>query len=234
MQLNRHGMFSLTLIRLMLGINSILITKPIITSKTPIRKRANRPVKILYTGNLLIGRINSLKVLIDVLNKINYIDTYFELDIYTQTNLEQDYIAALSSEWCKFRGNIPQEQVLQKQNEADILLFLEDITGPYRKAARLSFSTKITDYLSAGKCIFAIGDMDIAPMEYFKKENAAITASSALEIFDALTNIKDNPNIISEMQENSYNCGIRNHCKEDIDDRINNSIKSLISVKGNL
>lgn len=209
-------------------ITCTLITKPIINVQVPLLKQVKKPIRILYTGNLLIGRSYTLKIFIEALKKINSKEINYELEIYTQTSLGKEYIKDLSSKWCRFEESIPQDLVLQKQNDADILLFLEDITGPHNKAARLSFSTKITDYLSAGKCIFAIGDMDIAPMHYLKEENAAVTASNANEIYNSLVSLKENPSLIIEMQKNSYDCGIKNHSKQEISMRINNTIKNLI------
>ena len=91
------------------------------------------------------------------------------------------------------------------------LLFLEDIDGPDAKVARLSFSTKLTDYLSAGKCILAIGNKDTAPMEYLEHNNAALVADSKATIMELLTKIISNPNLCVQIASNAANLGISNH-----------------------
>ena len=52
------------------------------------------------------------------------------------------------------------------------MLFAEAVDGEAAKISRLSFSTKLTDYFASGKCIFAVGNEDTAPMEYLKNEDA--------------------------------------------------------------
>lgn len=95
-------------------------------------------------------------------------------------------------------------------------MFLEDIVGSNNKKARLSFSTKITDYFSAGKCIFAIGPADIAPMDYFKREDAAICVNDKAQIERAINMLVSTPSIIDDYAEKALDCGRKNHSKEKI------------------
>ena len=76
----------------------------------------------------------------------------FFIEVYTNTRLDPEFLEKIDPAVCCIHPPIPQAEVLVKQKAADVLLFLEDIDGPHAKTARLSFSTKITDYLSAGKC----------------------------------------------------------------------------------
>lgn len=84
--------------------------------------------------------------------------------IYTIAEISDDL--QNSGNGVVFYKSVPQNKVLYLQ-QSDILLFAEDIVGAEWKVERLSFSAKILDYLNSGKCIYAIGDNDIVPMEYF-------------------------------------------------------------------
>ena len=88
-----------------------------------------------------------------------------------------------------------------------------------RVAARLSFSTKITDYLSNSKCVLAIGKEDIAPMDYFIRNDSAITATDETQLEEKLRYILDNPQVIEEYGKKAFDCAKRNHDKEVIDKR---------------
>ncbi len=188
-----------------------VLTKPL--SKTPIVKEysGSFPIRMIYTGNLLIGRDRSLIRLCNALKQINQNDVKICLDVYTKTVLSDDALQNIQCEWCCVHKPIPQSEVLIKQNEADILLFLEDIDGKDAKAARLSFSTKITDYLSAGKCIFAIGNRDTAPIQYFLENCAAIVCDTDSNILSNLEQIIHNKNIVNEYAENACAAGKNNH-----------------------
>ena len=88
------------------------------------------------------------------------------------------------------------------------------------KTARLSFSTKLTDYFRSGKCILAVGNGDTAPMEYLKEKDAAICASNSEEIINAIKLLTENGEVIPEYAQKAYNCGKENHDKKEIQKRL--------------
>ncbi len=193
------------------GINCHVLTKPL--SKTPVVQKYDGllPIHLLYTGNLLIGRNRSLMRLYEAMKTVNQDGVKVCLDVYTKTVLSDEVICYLQCEWCHIHKPIPQAEVLTKQNEADVLVFLEDIDGNDAKAARLSFSTKITDYLSAGKCIFAIGNKDTAPMQYFAENKAAIMCDTDEKIRLGLQQIIHNENIVNDLADRACEVGKNNH-----------------------
>ena len=77
--------------------------------------------------------------------------------------------------------------------------------------ARLSFSTKLTDYFKNGKCIFAIGDKKIAPIIYLRDNDCAVIANEYSEIEERLRYIIDKPERIQEYSRKAYECGKKNH-----------------------
>ena len=95
-------------------------------------------------------------------------------------------------------------------------MFLEDIDGKDAKVARLSFSTKITDYLSTGKCVLAVGNIDTAPMQYFAENDAAIVCENEVSITKSLEKIYDNPEIIKEYAQKAILSAKKNHDPEKI------------------
>ena len=206
------------------NINSVLLTKPLNTTPVFSKSEFNKPLKMLYTGNLLIGRDKSLQKVSNALNEINKVDTKIVLDVYTGTFLDDNSKSGICSPFCKIHEPISQQEVLKLQKEADILLFLEDIDGKDAKVARLSFSTKITDYLSSGKCILAVGNCDIAPIEYFKENDCALVASNKEEIVKALSLDEETLNYYAK---NAIDCGIKNHSAEKIRDIFYSTINSL-------
>lgn len=210
------------------GINCQLLTKPLNSEPSVNYNVINTPLKMIYTGNLYIGRDRSLAKISKALQKINEEKTHIQLDVYTATHLQTEQKATIENQWCVIHPPVPQSDVLRLQKEADILLFLEDIDGPDAKVARLSFSTKTTDYLSAGKCIFAVGNPDTAPMDYFIKNNAAIIASSEKEITDKLLAIIEQPDLMITFAKNACECGLKNHNIAVIQKTFDETLNSII------
>ena len=202
------------------GIDSVLLTKPVRAAVHPVsRQEVSSPIRMLYTGNLLVGRDETLALVADAIRSINKEEQKVILDIYTATPLSAKMKARLDVPGCcTLHGFIPQEEVFDKQREADVLLFAESLSSR-EKIARLSFSTKTTDYLSAGKCIWAVGNEDLAPISYLSSEDAALVCTSPKEIERMLKEIVSHPERIREYAVKGYECGVRNHSNESIQAR---------------
>ena len=195
------------------GVNSIVLTKPMRSIHVQsYQYNGSNPIHIVYTGNLLYGRLNSIKLLIRAILDINKSDMKFFIDIYTPTVISQIDFNYINNESCRIHGAIPQEEVYIQQQNADILLFVEDINS-INNIARLSFSTKITDYLSCRRCILAIGSIDNSAIEYFKEEDAALTCTCEKDIEITLHKIISNPQMLAYYAEKAYETSLKNHDK---------------------
>jgi hypothetical protein len=204
------------------NINSTFIAKGIDFTKITYQKKPlNNPLKIVYLGQIIYGRIYSLIEVAQTLKKINETEIKAQLFIYTNNELSNKFRKQLEIDNISFiMKPVPYNEVPKVMANADILLFVESLIPKYQNIARLSFSTKIADYLSSGKCIFAIGKNDIAPIEYFKEEDAAIIANSLSEIEKKLTSLINDQEMIIKYGEKAYKCGIKNHQIEKIQKKL--------------
>ncbi len=168
------------------GINSIVLTKPMLSEKAVDDDIIiSDPIKLLYTGNLGIGRLDTLKLIVQAISG----RTEFTLDVYTNTYISELDKRKIETSNSHIHDAVSQEEVFKLQKDADVLLFLEDVSED-NLIARLSFSTKITDYYSAGKCIFAVGNKDLAPMELLEESNSALIAHNAEEVVTCVDQLK--------------------------------------------
>ena len=108
-------------------------------------------------------------------------------------------------------------------------MFAESLVGKEANVAKLSFSTKITDYLSNGKCIFAVGKEYIAPIDYFVRNDSAIVSTNVEDIKQNIKRIIDNPAIVTEYSKKAYDCAVRNHEKNMVDQRFINSMLAVVA-----
>ena len=198
--------------------NSVILTKGIDFSVIPYEEKPlNKPIKMVYTGKLIIGRWLSLAKIAEALGEINKDEIKVELDIYTTDVLTEEQKTKLNRNGCSVKGALTLDEVQVVPKQADILVFVESLEKKFRYTARLSFSTKITDYLKSGKCIFAVGDKDIAPIDYFNRYDSAITATSYDEIGEKLKELINNENRIIEYSKKAYECGKEHHNAELMD-----------------
>lgn len=198
------------------GTNSKILTKSIdFTNKSYQHRKPNNPLKFVYTGSMIIGRDRTLAFVADCINEINkqYGEVKAEMYIYSQTEPNYDILKRIENGAAHFCGHVSREEVLSIQQESDVVIFAEAIDGKEANAAKLSFSTKITDYISKGKCVLAIGKDYIAPIDYFKRNDSALIANSKDEIYKQVKHIIENPQIVDEYGEKAFNCAVRNHEK---------------------
>ena len=198
------------------GTDSVILTKSIdFTDKGYLHKSPNSPLKFVYTGNMEIGRDKTLALLADAINNVNNAlgEMKAELFLYSQTVPNDSMMKRLNTGASHYCGSVPHQQVKAIQREADVVVFAEALEGKDANIAKLSFSTKITDYISNGKCVLAIGKDYIAPMDYFQRNDAAIIAHTSEEIHQQVKRIVEHPTLIDEYGEKAFNCAIRNHEK---------------------
>lgn len=202
------------------GIDSILLTKPICEQSEFVPYIPGDPIRMLYTGKLIIGRDKTIVEVVKAIQKVNANGQKVILDIYTNTELSKNMKQKIEIPGCcQLHAPVSQQDVLKLQKDADILLFVESMSNR-DLTARLSFSTKLTDYFSAGKCIWAIGNRDLGPISYIESEKAGLVSWDKESIERVLSSMAENPTLVTEYAKCAADCGKKNHDKGIIEERL--------------
>lgn len=214
------------------GTNSVILTKAIDFSNRPYNPHPlNNPIRFVYTGSLIIGRDKTMAMIADAINRVNEeageVKACF--DIYSGDEPVAEVMGHLNNGACKHRGFLQRSEVDRVQSEADVVVFAEALEGKDSNIARLSFSTKITDYLANGKCILAVGKKDIAPIDYFERNDSAIIAYNEEDIYEQVSRIVKNPELVSEYGKKAYDCAVRNHEKQTVNHRFIETMCNVVS-----
>lgn len=214
------------------GTNSVILTKAIDFSNRPYKPHPlNNPIRFVYTGSLIIGRDKTMAMIADAINRVNKdageVKACF--DIYSGDEPVAEVMEHLNNGACKHRGFLQRSEVDRVQSEADVVVFAEALEGKDSNIARLSFSTKITDYLANGKCILAVGKKDIAPIDYFERNDSAIIAYNEEDICKQVSRIVKNPELVSEYGKKAYDCAVRNHEKQTVNHRFIETMCNVVS-----
>ena len=214
------------------GTDSLILTKSIdFTSRPYTPQPLNKPLQFVYTGSLIIGRDKTMALIADAINEINieYGEVKAELNIYSKDEPVDEVMSRLNNGASHHRGFIQRSEVDRVQSEADVVVFAESLVGKSANIAKLSFSTKITDYLANGKCVFAVGKDYIAPIDYFIRNDSAIVSTDESQIKKNLKMLIENSALIEEYSRKAYDCAVRNHEKSMVDKRF---IESMVKVSG--
>jgi len=215
------------------GINSIFLAKGAdFSTHQDIEHTLNKPLRLVYLGQVIYGRIYSLISLSKVLQAINKDKVKAQLFVYTNNAISDELKKQLLAGNSTFLvPPVPYNEVANVIHDADIVVFVESFERKYKNVARLSFSTKLCDYLSSGRAILAVGPEDIAPMNYLKDNKAAFVCISCEEIAPTLETATNNPDLVQQMATQSYACAKRNHDIKDIHRLVESTIATCAKGK---
>lgn len=144
-----------------------------------------------YLGNLHSNRWKSIaeigRVLDDIRNK-DHIKVEFR--IYSASVLEKNVKELFNSiASIRFMGKVEPSKVRDTQLQADVLVHVEAFDDASVNSTRLSLSTKLPEYLSVHRAIFAYGPKEIASMRYLKDNNIAEVCFEQSALHDGIYSI---------------------------------------------
>ena len=163
----------------------------------------DKEVSFVYTGNIGTGRY-------ELLSKIGRtLDDEMpsaKLKIYSATPLTEEMKKSFSL--CKsirFMGAVSSAEVLKIQQQADFLIHVESFSKEGISSAKMSFSTKIIDYMLSGKPIFAVGPSEVNSIEVLKNHNLAIVVENESNLWGVLNKLANNQIDLKTIGNNVYN-----------------------------
>ena len=120
-------------------------------------KPVGKPIHLVYAGNIIYNRWETLAVLADALEIINKDGEKMVLDIYTNTQLTPEMAKRLKNRRGTIvHGRVAPSELVEIYKRADIALHIESFTKKYRLDTKDSFSTKIVDLMSSTCAIMAV------------------------------------------------------------------------------
>ncbi len=191
---------------------------------------SNKPLKLVYTGNIGAGRWKSLAMIAETLKRINKDYLRAELIIYSPTPMTERMKQSLNVEGSVYlMGSVPSDSISEIHLDADILVHVEPLDLKGRLQVRQSFSTKIVDYFHAGRTILAIGWTKAASIDYLIREDAALVANNSESIYEKLEMILKRNIYLNEYAMKAWNCGRKNHQIGEIQTKLFKDIHLLVN-----
>lgn len=196
----------------------------------------NDTKRIIYAGNLGLNRwktILSLGKAIDMFNSSNN-STKYVIDIYSadclSVEMEENFKNVNS---IIFHGFLSSNNLTEEIQKANFLLCCESFDIVSKRVTRLSISTKIGEYICAGKCIIAIGPEDVASIKYLKRNNLAnvITSNEIGAIFSNIKFLFEHPEKSIEYIKNTEKEKQQRFNKEYINRILKEMIENAIHSK---
>lgn len=159
---------------------------------------------MVYAGGLHYKRWQVLSEIANTLKDINASNEIMcQLKIYSSQNISDDIIEKIDVEGAsEFCGGASATQIADIYADADILLHVESFEKKAIASTKYSFSTKIPEYLSANKCVLAVGPAEVASVRYLT--DFACVVSDYAELSRTLTKL---------MNDSDYRDSIKRYCE---------------------
>ncbi|TWU24677.1 glycosyltransferase [Bythopirellula polymerisocia] len=137
-------------------------------------------VRFIYAGNLGLERWRQLRALAAALNELAAQSSrQLSLDIYSSAEQINAYRKDLEvSPIVKLRGWCPSEELPRVFQDADVLVHVESFDEDVTALTRLSLSTKLYQYMMAGRCLLGFGPEHLASMKLIQQTTAGVVVST--------------------------------------------------------
>lgn len=141
--------------------------------------RTGRPLRLVYAGNLGINRYKVLHLIGQALLELGQEEgIHARLEIYSSYLPEKRVRKKLElAPVMTFCGSRYGEELEQVKQDADILVHVEAFERRYRQLTYTAMSTKISEYLAAGRVILAVGPEEAASIGFLLRHDVAMVVS---------------------------------------------------------
>ncbi len=182
-------------------------------------------VRIRYFGNLGLERWKVLRELGICIEALNCHRARAMLEVYSSVT-DEGIIRVLTIEnACYYRGWVSGDELFRLLQGADITVHVESFNGAMMRRTWASISTKIANYLGAGKCILAIGPDGLASMEHIKE--AACTVSRLEDLPRKVDRLIGSAELRSSYQEKARNLAREKHDIEQIKKQVRQIVETV-------
>lgn len=175
----------------------------------PYREKLEDKIIIIYAGGMHLKRNEVLKSISDFIAS----KSKLELHIYTSNLNIETYGKEFKGENTFFHCTVPHEKICKIYENADILLHIESFDEKVIQYTKYSMSTKIPEYMMAGRPIICYAPHSIAAYQYVVECKAGIGVENLYEFEKALDLLSDSE-IRKQFGSRGYLNAKKNHSVE--------------------
>jgi glycosyltransferase involved in cell wall biosynthesis len=179
---------------------------------------------VSYLGNLALGRWKALAIIAEQIKRLKEEGFKILLEVYSLQKPNAKILKLLHNPpYSVFKGAVTdQNEIDQIISRSNLVLHVESFSKKDKDVTRFSVSTKISEYLSYGKCILAYGPEDVASIKYLKRNKAALICNDSKEVYEGIRQILVNSTLKQEYMLTAYNLAKEKHSRPDMKSILNN------------
>lgn len=182
-------------------------------------------IRLVYSGGVHSGRDNSLGLIAKAL-KNNEDNIPVKLDIFLphkDVDRMKDRIGSKDSfdnTNTAIYPYIDKDKQLENLRNADVLLHVESFDETSKKYFALSFSTKLAEYMAAGRPIIVFGPKELASVQLIEENDIGWVIENEDDICTTIQIIYQNPNLVLSKGLKAYNLAKEFYAQDKVQERI--------------
>lgn len=170
---------------------------------------------LMYIGGLHLNRWKSLLDISNAIEKINPDSGEIILKIYCPLRDAESYAAFFAeNKKTRFEGSIGSDAVPEMLKKASLLIHVESFDANYAQYTRLSISTKIPQYMAAGKPILGYGPEELASMQHIGIAGAGVVWSDKNDLEHQISMLIGDRTKLKEYSMRGFGYAKQFHSKE--------------------
>jgi len=198
---------------------SNIFNKPYIPLMNPAVEITEKPIennsqviRFTYTGSLSLNRWQSLLEIANVLQKLRNSGVNNEFHLYVPSNLNTEENSKLfSKKGATLFDYVPSNEVSKVLAKSDVLVFTESFEERIVSFTELSLSTKIPEYMGAGKPILAFLPSSLFSSEYIQEKEVGLVTNNIQELEEIAIRLITDLHLRRTLAENSIRCALNEH-----------------------
>ena len=197
-----------------------------ISSNLDRQKNIKTGKKIVYAGNLELGRYKSLISFGKVANKFG-----FEIDVYSPQP-KRKILSKMSKISClKYCGSLNYSELISKIYDANYLLIMESFSKKDIPFTRYSLSTKVADYLATSIPIIAYGPYESGCIKYLTDNQCSVSCTDKTSLEKVLFNLSNKNVNLYKISEKENIVFETNHTKKRNNEIFYQFVRKLLESK---
>ncbi|MDP3306606.1 MAG: hypothetical protein Q8S15_11070 [Erysipelotrichaceae bacterium] len=152
----------------------------------------NRTVEFIYAGSLSLNRWKSLLEIAKGIYELNLQGKHACFKLYIPTSWNTREINEIFGQFnVEINNYVSNSEVNEVYSKADVLVHVESFDETFRKFTKYSLSTKIPEYMGAGKPILAYVPAELYGGCFISENKAGLVANNLDELNLCLTQMID-------------------------------------------
>lgn len=184
-------------------------------------------VNFLYIGGLHLNRWKSLIDVLLCINKLCSEGVMAEVNVYTQIEYIEQLKNIITTDGINVFQHVPHSETFSLYKKADVLIHVESFEENIIKFTKYSISTKIVEYMAAGRAILCYAPKELTVSQYITESNSGLVASNKDELRYCILELILNSSKRSNLAENGRLWADCNHHQDMIVAKMRNMLKDI-------